>query len=204
MKNDVLVIDAHPDKESYIRVLAENYYKQSRLAGCNVALIALRDLKFELNLLHGYRKPLPLEPDLVKAQEQIKNARHIVLLYPNWWGTYPALLKGFIDRTFLPGFAFKYRKGTVYWDKLLKGRSARLIVTMDTPGWFYEKVFGQPGHNSMKKNILEFCGIKPVTIDVFQPLRTSEPETREEWIATVGEMALQDNQMLSVIQPRKE
>ncbi len=56
MKNDVLVIDAHPDKESYIRVLAEKYYEQSRLAGCNVALVALRDLKFELNLLHGYRK----------------------------------------------------------------------------------------------------------------------------------------------------
>lgn len=204
MKHNVLVIDCHPDEESYIRVLAERYYEQSLAAGCKTRMIALRDLEFQPNLIHGYRKPLPLEPDLVKAQEEIKNAQHIVLLYPNWWGTYPALLKGFIDRTFLPGFAFKYRKGTVYWDKLLKGRSARLIVTMDTPGWFYEKVFGQPGHNSMKKNILEFCGIKPVTIDVFQPLRTSEPEMREKWITKVGDMAVQDYQMLSAKEPDKD
>jgi len=83
-----------------------------------------------------------------------------------------AVLKGFIDKVFLPGFAFQYRNGSVWWDKLLKGRSARLIVTMDTPPWYFRWIYGRPGHNAMKKAILEFCGIKPVKIcSIYSDLR---------------------------------
>ena len=79
-----------------------------------------------------------------------------MFVYPTWWGTMPALLKGFIDKVFQPGFGFQYRNGSVWWDKLLKGRSARLIVTMDTPPLYFRWVYGRPGHNAMKKKILGF------------------------------------------------
>jgi putative NADPH-quinone reductase len=94
----------------------------------------------------------------------------------------PALLKGFVDRVFLPGFAFKYRTGSALWDKLLKGRSAQLLVTMDSPPWYYRWVARQPGHRAMKKTILEFCGVGPVAVKSFGGVRASTPEKRTAWL----------------------
>jgi putative NADPH-quinone reductase len=94
----------------------------------------------------------------------------------------PALLKGFIDRIFLPGFAFEYREGSVFWDRLLVGRSAHLLVTMDSPPWYYRWVVRMPGHNQMKRAILEFSGIKPVTISNFGPVKSSTLQQREKWL----------------------
>jgi NAD(P)H dehydrogenase (quinone) len=108
----------------------------------------------------------------------IKWADHLVFVYPTWWGTMPALLKGFIDKVFLPGFGFKYRKDSVWWDKLLTGKSARLIVTMDTPPWYFRWVYGRPSHNAMKKSTLEFCGVKPVKIISIGPVKHAESRGR--------------------------
>jgi putative NADPH-quinone reductase len=94
----------------------------------------------------------------------------------------PALLKGFLDRVFLPGFAFQYREGSRFWDRLLSGRSAHLFVTMDTPPWYYRLFYRMPGHNQMKRTILEFSGIKPVGIASFGPVRGSSQQQREKWL----------------------
>jgi len=94
-------------------------------------------------------------------------------VYPIWWGTYPALLKAFIDRVFLPGFAFKYKPDSMFWDKLLKGKTARLIVTMDAPKWYYALVYRSAGHIALKKATLEFCGVKPVTTSTFGSVKSS-------------------------------
>ena len=147
--------------------------------------VNLRDLNFNPILASGYRMRTELEPDLLKVQQQIKDCDHLVLVYPNWWSTYPALLKGFVDRVFLPGFAFTYRENSPLWNKLLKGKSARMIVTMDTPGWYYYLINRSPGHNSMKRGILEFCGISPVKITSFHMLRSSGEKSRNKWISMV-------------------
>ncbi|MEI7889708.1 MAG: NAD(P)H-dependent oxidoreductase, partial [Actinomycetes bacterium] len=112
-----------------------------------------------------------LEPDRVAAQEAISWAEHIVFAYPVWWGTMPAILKGFVDRVFLPRFAFKYREDSPLWDRLLKGRSAQLLLCMDTPRWYYRLAYRNSGHILMSRNILKFCGIKPVKIKTFGPVR---------------------------------
>jgi putative NADPH-quinone reductase len=119
---------------------------------------------------------------LVKSQNDIQWAEHIVFVYPNWWGAMPSLMTGFIDRTFLPGFAFKYRDNSQFWDKLLTGRSAHLLVTMDTPPWYYRWIFRSPGHNEMKRTILGFCGIKVNRISEFSPIRDSSQEKRDKWL----------------------
>ena len=100
----------------------------------------------------------------------------------------PSIMKGFIDRTFLPGFAFKYRDNSQYWDKLLTGRSAELLVTMDTPSWFYRWIWNRPGHNEMKKTILGFCGIKVNRISDFSPIKGSSQEKREKWLKIAKEL----------------
>ena len=165
--------------------MAESYKKGADLSGANCKLIHLADLNFGLNLSKGYTQITELEPDLLQMQQDILEANHLVFVYPTWWGTYPALLKGFIDRVFLPGYAFKYHKDDPFWDKLLKGKTARLIVTMDSPKWYNLLVYKNAGHNSMRKAVLEFCGIKPVKITSFGQIKTSNIIKRKQWLKEV-------------------
>lgn len=184
MKN-ILIINGHPDENSLCHSLAKSYKVGCESQNANCTLVNLAELQFDPILHYGYRQRTELEPDLVKMQEAILKADHLVFVYPTWWGTYPALLKGFFDRVFLPGFAFKYRENSLFWDKYLKGKSARLIVTMDTPKWYYSLVYKSPGHNSLRKGILEFCGIKPVRISAFGPVKTSDDKKRKKWLSQV-------------------
>jgi putative NADPH-quinone reductase len=184
----ILIINGHPDKESFCFALAENYKKGADKAGVDCKLFNLIDLEFNPILTGGYRKINELEPDLIIMQQEILTADHLVLVYPNWWSTFPALLKGFIDRVFVPGFAFKYRENSPFWDKLLKGKTARLIVTMDTPWWYYWLINRNVGHNAMRIGVLEFCGIKPVKITTFAPVKSSDNKKRKKWLAEVEEL----------------
>lgn len=185
MKKNIVVIVGHPDSNSYCASLAENYAKAAAEKGHDVKLFKLGEANFDPILHHGHNQRQELEPDLVTIREAILWASHLVFVYPIWWGSIPALLKGFFDRTFLPGYAFSYRKNSVWWDRLLAGRSAHLIVTMDTPPWYYRWIYKMPGHNQMKITILEWCGIKPIKISSFGPLRGSSPEQREKWTQVV-------------------
>ena len=177
-KQNILVILGHPDADSFCGALATAYIQGAKRADAEVRELRVGNLTFDPVLWKGYHQIQPLEPDLAEAQNLIEWARHLVFVYPTWWGAIPALLKGFIDRTFLPGFAFKYRENSPLWDKLLTGRTAHLIVTMDTPPWYYRWIFRQPGHNQMKRTILGFCGIKVVKISRFGPIKGSSPEKR--------------------------
>jgi NAD(P)H dehydrogenase (quinone) len=178
----ILIIQGHPDKESLCFALSAAYKKGATSSGAEIRELNLVDLKFDLILRMGYREIQPLEPDLAKAQECIIWADHIVFVYPTWWVGLPALLKGFVDRVFLPGFAFKYRKNSPFWDKLLKGRSARIITTMDAPKIYNIFSYRSDGHISFRKGTLEFCGVSPVHTTVFGMVRFSEETKRKSWI----------------------
>ncbi len=187
MKN-ILIINAHPDKESFCSNLAISYKEGADKAGGNCKLINLIDLKFSPVLKYGYRKQTELEPDLLKAQSDIVSANHLVFVFPVWWGTYPALLKGFIDRVFLPGFAFEYKENSLLWDKKLTGKTARIIFTMNTPKWYNRFVYKRPAYYSLKKSVLEFCGISPVKITSLSPIKTSDALKREKWLGEVKKL----------------
>lgn len=183
-----MIINGHPDKNSLCYEFAISYKRGAEKSSSDCTLVNLIDLHFDPILHYGYRQRTELEPDLLKVQNDILNADHLVFIYPTWWGTYPALLKGFIDRVFLPKFAFKHRDNSLFWDKLLKRKSARLIVTMDTPKWYYSLIYKSPGHNSMKRGILGFCGIKPVKISAFGPIKSSDDFKRKKWINQIEKL----------------
>lgn len=181
----ILIIQGHPDKESYCHALAEAYQKGAAASGAEIRLIQTGELDFNPNLGFGYRKRTELEPCLLQAQEDIRWAEHIVMVYPVWWGMAPAVLKGFIDRVFLPGFAFKKRANSLWWDKLLKGRTARIISTMDQPAWYYRLFNKAPSNHAIKKLTLEFCGIRPVKVTNIGPLRLSKERFRKKWLERI-------------------
>lgn len=181
----ILIIQGHPDSESYNTALAEAYKKGAIATGAEIQEILIRDLDFNPNLQFGYRKRTELEPDLLAAWEKIKWAEHLVWVYPVWWGGLPAMMKGFIDRLFLPGFAFEKREGSVWWDKNLTGKSARIICTLDQPAWYYWLINGRPTYFSMKKMTLNFVGIAPVKTTIIAPIRLSTNAFREKGLAKV-------------------
>ncbi len=184
----ILIINGHPDSESFNFALAKSYKKGAIASGAEVQEIIIRDLNFNPNLEYGYRKRTELETDLIDSQEKIIWADHLVWIYPVWWGSVPAMLKGFIDRVFLPGFAFQKIENSVWWDKLLKNKTARIISTLDQPAWYYWLINRQPSNNMMKKLVLEFCGISPVRITSIGPLRLSKTEYRQKWLEKVEEL----------------
>jgi NAD(P)H dehydrogenase (quinone) len=182
MSKRILVILGHPSSDSFCGALTDSYVQAAQSAGHEVRQLRLGKLSFDPVLREGYHQIQPLEADLLHAQTDIAWAEHLAFVYPIWWGGIPALLKGFFDRIFLPGFAFKYREGKAFPDKLLQGRTAHLLVTMDTPPWYYQWIYRMPGLHQMRKTTLEFCGIKPTKTLTFGPILGSKAAQRETWL----------------------
>ena len=187
----ILLIQGHPDSESYNFALYEAYKKGAIASGADIKEIIVGDLVFNPNLQFGYRKRIELEPDLLDSIEKIKWAEHLVLFYPVWWGSVPALFKGFIDRIFLPGIVFEKRENSVWWDKLLTGKTGHIISTLDQPAWYYWLNYGRPSYYAMKRMTLNFVGIKPVRTTTIGPIRLSKELYRTDWLKKVEKLGFE-------------
>lgn len=185
----VLVVLGHPSNESYSAALAEAYAQSAIQAGHTVRMLRLADLKFDAILRTSNPHHQTLEPDLLAAQESITWANHIAWVFPVWWGGVPALLKGFLDRTFLSGWAYKFNQGSPYPEPLLKGRTAHLVVPLDTPPWYYRWVYRMPAVHQMNKTTLEFCGVRSVKTLLVGPIIHSTLEQRAAWLNSARELA---------------
>ncbi|MEI7594155.1 MAG: NAD(P)H-dependent oxidoreductase [Bacteroidota bacterium] len=184
----ILIINGHPNKESFNFSICERYKKGALSVGAEVKEIIVGNLKFNPSLQQGYQKRTELEPDLLDAWEKIKWADHLVWVHPVWWSGLPAITKGFIDRLFLPGFTFQYREDSVWWDKLLKGKSARIITTLDQPNWFYRIFYSRPSVNQLKKGVLKFCGVNPVKVTYVGPIKKSTTSYREKALQKIEKL----------------
>jgi len=184
----ILIVNGHPDPESYNKALADAYREGALTSGAAVTQLNLFEMNFDPILRFGYRQRTELEPDLAEAIRLIRQADHIVWVLPMWWYGIPALLKGFIDRTLLPGIAFEYSDHSPLPRKLLKGRTARIIMTADTPRWYDFLFMKRPAINQLKRGILEFCGIRPVKVTYIAPIRHSKEAFRKKWLANVRKL----------------
>ena len=128
MSKKILVILGNPDHLSLSGKIADAYCESAAAAGYPVDRVNLSDLRFDPVLRKGYKEIQPLEPDLLSMQEKMRWADHIVIIYPNWWCTMPALLKGMFDRMWLPGFAFNFDKQSHKLIQRLKGKTACVII----------------------------------------------------------------------------
>jgi putative NADPH-quinone reductase len=161
----IFILLGHPDKDGTIsNEFANAYEEAAKAAGHEVRRTNLGELQFDPILHKGYRAIQELEPDLKKIQEDIRWCEHFVLVYPLWWSGTPALLKGMVDRMWLPGFGFRFKKmnGTkrlIGWEKLLKGRTSRVIVSSKNFPILEEFMYGDYTGDIVNA-VLRFSGFK--------------------------------------------
>lgn len=172
-----LLIDGHPDAARLSAHLLDTY-AAALPAGTQVERLALRDLDFDANLPRGYKAIPPREPDLGRALAAIEACDHLVLGFPLWWGAEPARVKGFWDRVLLPGRAFRYHEGDPWWDRLLAGRSADVLVTMDTPPAYLRLAYFDPVGWRYRRQVLGFVGFRPLRLHYFGAVRRGGAERR--------------------------
>jgi len=180
---NVLIILGHPRTDSLCGALADAFGEGAREAGTEVRRLDLAELDFDPHVRTVSPNDQPFEDDIRKARELILWAEHLVFVYPTWWGTMPALLKGFLDRVMTPGFSFRTCEGGTGYQGLLNGRSAQLITTMDTPPLIHRLIYRQPGRNAMARATLGFCGIAPVRSMMCGSVKDSDFHQRRKWLA---------------------
>lgn len=183
---NIFILFAHPDSSggTFSSAVAEAYEKSAREAGHTVRRSNLGDVDFDPILHKGYKEIQELEPGLREIQENIKWANHFVLVYPNWWNTMPALLKGFFDRAWLPGFAFNFEKPSMKLVQRMKGKTARVIILAGTQSpfmtWFKYGDFT----NEIEHGILNFAGFK-TSVSSFGPCEHCNDAKRASWIKII-------------------
>lgn len=179
----ILVIQGHPDTDTshLCHALADSYAAGASAGGHDLRRIDIARLDFPLLRNAGEFKSGRLPSDISFAQESFRWAEHIVLVYPLWLGTMPALLKAFLEQVLRPGFAFEYVT-SAKTKKGLTGRSCRVVVTMGMPSLVYRWFFGAHSLKSLERNILKFVGISPVRESLFGMVEQASEARRRKWL----------------------
>ena len=184
----IALIDGHPDASGsrYLHALAQAYGEGATSAGHEVRIIKVSALKFPLIRTREEWEHHQPPKDIAAAQDAVKWAQHVVLLYPLWLGDVPAFLKGFLEQLSRPGFAFEYDSsgGT---RTLLDGRSARVIVTMGMPAPFYSWFYRAHSLKSLERNVLKMIGFGSIRHSLIGMVEGSAGH-RERWLDRIREL----------------
>jgi NAD(P)H dehydrogenase (quinone) len=189
----LLVLNGHPEADGLCADLTAAYVQAAGVAA-PVVRIDLRELRFDPLLRRANQ---PLEPDLQRASEAILAAGHVTWIFPTWWSATPALVKGFVDRVLTAGFAFRYRGRNQVPERLLTGRSARVISPMDSPGFWYQLVQGRPLHKAFVSGTLGFCGFDPIATSLIYEARFLDTHARDKALSRMRGDAERDARRLS-------
>jgi putative NADPH-quinone reductase len=190
----IVVIQGHPDPEGghFGHALAEAYTGGATEAGHEVQVLTVAQIDFPLlrtkDEFHSGEPPAAIR----ECQETIAAADHLVIIHPLWLGSMPALLKGFLEQVFRPGFAFgKPAKPGHPGAKLLKGKSARVVVTMGMPGFAYRWFYGAHAVKSLERNILAFTGFHPIHRTLIGMVEAREDTGRRKRLAEMRRLGRQ-------------
>ncbi len=187
MTRRVAIIQGHPDTTAghFCHALAEAYLKGACSGGLEARLIDVATMDFTLlRSKADFESGVPYE-SILQAQDAIRWADHLVIVFPLWLGTMPALLKAFFEQTFRPNFAFDYGEAGQVTRKRLTGKSARLIVTMGMPAFIYRWFYCAHGVKVLERNILAFCGISPIRTCLIGSIENMTEARRLKWLQVV-------------------
>ena len=184
MPKRILIIQGHPDAGArhFGHALADEYAKGAEDGGHEIKRIEVASIEFPiLRTKEDFEKGPPAD-SIKQAQDDLIWADHLVILYPLWLGSMPALVKAFFEQLFRPGVAFEYQQGGAMPKKLLTGKSARIVVTMGMPAFVYRWIFMAHSLKSLKRNILAFTGIGPIRATLIGNIEGMTDNQRMSWL----------------------
>ena len=176
----IVIVVGHALRATYCEALAEAYRRGAEAAGHEVSAFNTATMDFDPVLRGGYREIQPLEPDLVAARDTILAADHLVLIFPLWLGTLPAIFKGFLERVIQPDIFEPAKTGQ--FTKPWKGKSVRVVMTMGMPGLVYRWYYGAHALKMLKRNILAFLGAGPIRSTIHGMIEGVSVERRARWL----------------------
>lgn len=184
MTKRIVLVQGHPDKapERLCRALGAAYAEAAREAGHEVFVLDLAGVEFPLLQSQKEFGRGPVPAALVEAVQAIREADHLVLIFPLWLGTMPALVKGFLEQAMRPGVAFVYGATGGLPRRLMAGKSARVVVTMGMPAFLYRWWYGGFGVRGLERSILNFVGFRPVRRSLFGGVETASASRHGVWL----------------------
>lgn len=186
MSKTITIINGHPDgsPERLCHALAQAYADGASSAGHNVHRLDIANMEFPiLRSAEDHKNGTPVE-SIKAAQNAIVGCDHLVIIYPLWLGAVPALLKAFLEQLFRPGFSYVMKSNGLP-EKLMKGRSVRIIITMGMPAFAYRWYFCAHSLKALKRNVLKFCGFGPIRDTIFGMVEAVSDKKREKWLDDV-------------------
>ncbi|HUQ30321.1 MAG TPA: NAD(P)H-dependent oxidoreductase [Candidatus Paceibacterota bacterium] len=187
----IFILLGHTDKATLSGAFADTYERVAQEAGHEVRRMNIGEMQFDPILHEGYKTIQQLEPDLKTFQENMRWCEHFVLLYPTWWSSMPAMLKGLFDRAWLPAFAFRFAHHGLTWSKLLKGRTAHIITSANTPPWLLWFMYGPPTVVP-ELALMRFAGIRAKST-VFGPSERASKTRVAHWFRKIERLARKGN-----------
>jgi putative NADPH-quinone reductase len=189
-EKQILILQGHPNPAGnrFCHALADAYKRGAESSGHPVQIIDIAQLDFPLlrtqeDFDHG------VAPEVIRqAQDAIKTAQHLVIIYPLWLGSMPACLKAFIEQVFRPGFAAIKTSGGKPWKKQLSGKTAHIVITMGMPALVYRWYFLAHCFKSLERNILGFCGIKTTQETLIGSIESIDEPKRQQWLDKMERM----------------
>ena len=184
---NILIINGHPDKGSFVSALFDAYVANVNQTRHNVKILDLAVMKFDPVLRFGLRERMEPDKEIELSQELTKWTDHFVFFYPIWFGAVPSLLKGWFERVFTPGVAYNMDGFKII--KHLKNKTAHLVYTSGGPV-FWQIISGNL-ELRMVKRVLGFCGIKIIRIDRlgFTVGKYENAENRKKFLQHIGNRA---------------
>lgn len=191
MAKKITIIQGHPDpaENRFCHAMASAYAAAATGAGHEVRHINVAKVGFPFlrSFDEFYKDPPPAA--ILPCQEAIAWADHLVVFYPLWLGSMPALLKGFFEQAIRPGFAFAMpESGKFLKKKLLAGKSARIVITMGMPAFFYRFYAFFYGLKCLARHILGFAGVGPIRTSLVGLIIDMSPARRQKWLAEMTEL----------------
>ncbi len=189
MAKKIVILQGHPDpdEQRFGRALADRYRTAAVQAGHEVSVIDIASLDFPILRSQADWKNGTLPPALRQAQQDLFAADHLVILFPLWLGTMPALLKGFLEQVLRIDGPLNAPDKDHMYARPLANKSARIVVTMGMPAMVFRWFFQAHGVKSLERNILGFCGAGPIRRSLIGSVETN-PRSRERWLEKLSEL----------------
>ncbi len=163
-----LIVSSHPYNGSFNAGAVQTIKEAALSKGHAVRLIDLVEEGFNPVMtsadLKAWGQGQPVDPMVERYRKEIEDADVLVFPFPIWWGSLPAVLKGFCDKVLLPGWAYKYGDNGEMIG-LLTSKKAIVITTMETPEDIYNSYFNNPVEGSFIKDTLQTCGIEVLSFE---------------------------------------